>query len=108
MRHEVLITQGAERDLEEIYDHIAESDSPEKAEYVLGRLREVCERLATFPDRGPHPKELQALGIREYRQTYFKPYRLIYRIVGKMVLIYLIVDGRRDMQALLSRRLLGP
>jgi len=107
MRYEVLITQGAERDLEEIYDHIAEFDSPEKAEYVLSRLLEVAERLATFPDRGPHPKELQALGIREYRQTYFKPYRLIYRVLGKQVFIYLIADGRREMQSLLAGRLLG-
>jgi toxin ParE1/3/4 len=107
MRYEVLITQGAERDLEEIYDHIAEFDSPEKADYVLSRLLEVAERLATFPDRGPHPKELQALGIREYRQTYFKPYRLIYRVIGKQVFIYLIADGRRDMQSLLVGRLLG-
>lgn len=107
MRYEVLITQGAERDLEEIYDHIAEFDSPEKAEYVLIRLLEVAERLATFPDRGPHPKELQALGIREYRQTYFKPYRLIYRVIGKRVFIYLIADGRREMQSLLAGRLLG-
>jgi toxin ParE1/3/4 len=107
MRYEVLITQGAERDLEEIYDHIAEFDSPEKAEYVLSRLLEVAERLATFPDRGPHPKELQALGIREYRQTYFKPYRLIYRVTGKQVFIYLIADGRREIQSLLAGRLLG-
>jgi len=107
MRYEVLITQGAERDLEEIYDHIAEFDSPEKAEYVLSRMLEVAERLATFPDRGPHPKELQALGIREYRQTYFKPYRLIYRVLGKQVIIYLIADGRREMQSLLAGRLLG-
>ena len=107
MRYEVLVTEGAERDLEEIYDHIAEFDSPEKAEYVLSRLLEVAERLATFPDRGPHPKELQALGIREYRQTFFKPYRLIYRVIGKQVFIYLIADGRRDMQSLLARRLLG-
>ena len=107
MRYDVLITQGAERDLEEICDHIAEFDSPEKADYVLSRLLEVAERLAAFPDRGPHPKELQELGIREYRQTFFKPYRLIYRVIGKRVLIYLIADGRRDMQSLLSRRLLG-
>jgi len=107
MRYEVLITQGAERDLEEICDHIAEFDSAEKADYVLQRLLEVAERLAAFPERGPHPKELQALGIREYRQAYFKPYRLIYRVIGKRVLIYLIADGRRDMQTLLARRLLG-
>jgi toxin ParE1/3/4 len=107
MRYEVLITHGAERDLEEIHDHIAEFDSPEKAEYVLSRLLEVAQRLATFPERGPHPKELQALGIREYRQTYFKPYRLIYRVIGKQVFIYLIADGRREMQSLLAGRLLG-
>ena len=107
MRYEVLITQGAERDLEEIYDNIAEFDSQEKAEYVLSRLLEVAERLATFPDRGPHPKELQALGIREYRQTYFKPYRLIYRVLGKQVFIYLIADCRREMRSLLAGRLLG-
>jgi toxin ParE1/3/4 len=107
MDYEVLITEGAEHDLEEIYDHIAEFDSPEKADYVLSRLLEVAKRLATFPDRGPHPKELQALGIREYRQTFIKPYRLIYRVIGKHVFVYLIADGRRDMQSLLARRLLG-
>jgi toxin ParE1/3/4 len=47
------------------------------------------------------------LGIREYRQIYFKPYRVIYRVMDKQVVIYLIADGRRDMQSLLTRRLLG-
>jgi toxin ParE1/3/4 len=50
---------------------------------------------------------LLALGIKEYRQTSFKPYRVIYRVLDRQVLIYLIVDGRRDMQSLLSRRLLA-
>ncbi|MDP1634250.1 MAG: type II toxin-antitoxin system RelE/ParE family toxin [Gallionellaceae bacterium] len=71
------------------------------------RLPEVAETLAAFPERGVYPKELLALGIREYRQAHFKPYRLIYRVIGKQVIIYMIADGRRDMQALLSRRMLG-
>jgi toxin ParE1/3/4 len=50
---------------------------------------------------------LVALGIKEYRQTAFKPYRVIYRVEGIRVMIYLIADGRRDMQAVLARRLLG-
>jgi toxin ParE1/3/4 len=49
---------------------------------------------------------LLALGIREYRQTFFKPYRMICRIAGKRVYVYLIADGRRDMQTLLGRRML--
>jgi toxin ParE1/3/4 len=32
---------------------------------------------------------------------------VIYRVIGKQVVIYLIVDGRRDMQSVLARRLLG-
>ena len=61
--------------------------------------------LSTFPERGSHPKELLALGVRDYRQIFFKPYRLIYRIVERRVYVFLIVDGRRDMQSLLARRL---
>jgi toxin ParE1/3/4 len=105
--YEVLLTAGAERDLDDIYDHIAESDAPAKADYVLSRLLEAADRLAAFPERGSRPKELRALGIRECRQTFFKPYRLIYRVIRKQVFVYVIADGRRDMQSLLERRLLG-
>lgn len=107
MSHKVLLTRSAERDLEEIYDYIAENDTQENAGYVLDKLMEVVETLAAFPERGSCPKELLSLGIREYRQAHFKPYRIIYRVIGKQVYIYLIADGRRDMQTLLLRRMLG-
>lgn len=107
MRYQVLLTAGAERDLEKIYDYIAESDSQTSADYVLDQLTNVTQSLMTSPERGTHPGELHALGIREYRQVFFKPYRVIYRVIEKQVFIYLIVDGRRDMQSLLARRLLG-
>jgi toxin ParE1/3/4 len=107
MPFEVLLTADANGDLEELFDYISEHDSPSKADYVLDRIQKVVETLATFPKRGSYPGELLALGIREYRQTFFKPYRLIYRVIGRRVYIYLIADGRRDMQALLERRLLG-
>jgi len=49
---------------------------------------------------------LLALGIREYRETAFKPYRIVYRVTGKRLYVYLIADGRRDLQSLLARRFL--
>ena len=49
---------------------------------------------------------LIALGIREYRQVFFKPYRIIYRALEKRVVVMLIADGRRDMVAVLAERLL--
>lgn len=104
---EVLITEGAEQDLEALFDYIAEHDRRANAEYVLDELMTVIESLRSHPERGAYPRELQALGMREYRQLHFKPYRVIYRIVGQQVYIYLIADGRRDMVSLLNRRLLG-
>ena len=107
MTYKVLLTAGAESDLDDLHNYIAKHDSPSSADYVLDSLIEVAESLAIFPERGSYPQELLALGIREYRQSFFKPYRVIYRVTGKQVIIYVIADGRRDMQALLSRRLLG-
>jgi toxin ParE1/3/4 len=106
-RFEVLLTKGAEQDLEAIHDTIAGFDCVNNAEYVLDQLMEVVESLSKFPERGNYPKELVALGIKEYRQTAFKPYRVIYRVMGSQVIIYLIADGRRNMQSVLARRLLG-
>ena len=106
-KFEVLLTQGAEQDLEAIHDYISEFDCVVNANSVLGELMDTVESLSRFPERGSYPKELVGLGIKEYRQTFFKPYRVIYRVTGSQVIIYLIADGRRDMQSVLARRLLG-
>ena len=102
----VFLTQDAESDLEELYDYIALHDAPQKADYVLDRIEKAFTRLSEFPERGAYPKELLALGIREYREIFFKPYRIICRVMDKKVYVLLIADGRRDMQTLLQRRLL--
>jgi toxin ParE1/3/4 len=106
-KYRVLLTKGAEQDLEAIYDYIAEFDDPANADHVLDRLMATAEQLAVMPERGSYPRELLDLGIKDYRQAFFKPYRLIYRVTGRDVVVFLIADGRRDMQSLLTRRLLG-
>jgi toxin ParE1/3/4 len=105
-RHQVLLTRGAEHDLAAIHRHLADSSGVAAAERLLDRLLEVSKGLSQSPDRGSYPQELLHLGIKEYRQVLFKPWRLIYRVTGQQVVIYLIVDGRRDLQSLLARRLL--
>lgn len=103
----VELTEGAERDLEALHDYLAAHRSAEEADALLDGLLTKIELLETFPERGNHPKELAALGIREFRETILPPYRIIYRIVGEAVVIMIIADGRRDMAALLEQRLLG-
>ena len=106
MHFSVLLTNDAARDLEDIYDYIELHDSRSKADHVLERIEKAFNSLSENPERGTYPRELIALGLREFRQVFFKPYRIIYRVMENKVYVLLIADGRRDMQKLLQRRLL--
>ncbi len=108
MAYQVYLTDDAAYDLEDLYDYIESHDAPEKADYVLGKIEEIFSSLADNPERGAYPGELSAIGLREYREIDFKPYRIIYRVMAKQVYVMVIADGRRDMQTLLQRRLLQP
>ena len=60
-RFEVLLSRGAEQDLESIYDYIAEFDGALNADHVLDELTAVVDALSRFPERGGDPKELVVL-----------------------------------------------
>jgi toxin ParE1/3/4 len=106
VRFEVVISDDADRDIEGIYRYIAAYDSVGSAGDVVGALEKTCSSLAMSPGRGNYPKELIKFGIQEYRELHFKPYRIVYRIVGRKVIVHGVFDGRRDMQTLLRQRLL--
>lgn len=105
--YEVAILDSARRDLGLIVDYLAAHDSPEAAERLITAFADKVASLKRFPLRGGRPAELERVGVADVRQLTIKPYRLIYRVVERRVFIMLIADGRRDMQALLERRLLG-
>jgi toxin ParE1/3/4 len=60
----VLLTEGAEHDLESIYDHIAVFDSAANAGYGLDRLLKATNNFANIPEHGSYPRDLQALAAR--------------------------------------------
>lgn len=101
----VRFTIGARNDLRGIHAYIAQNDSHESADYVTRSIVREALSSQEFPKRGGYPPELLAKGIRSYRQIFFKPYRILYRIRANSVYIGLIADGRRDMASLLARRM---
>lgn len=105
-RHRVRLSEDAEHDLIDIYSYIAIHDSVEHADHVLEELEALCSSLAELPLRGHVPSELDRIGVRSYLEVHFKPYRVIYEVVGRNVFVHCVLDGRRDMQSLLTRRLL--
>ncbi len=102
----VQLTDDAACDLEEIHDYICRHDALGSADHVLNQIEIAFSSLAEFPERGSHVKELLQIGILGYREIFFKPYRIIYRVTADVVYVLLIFDGRRDMRTLLQQRLL--
>ena len=106
-RYAVELTEHALFDLDDIAAYIASHDGPERAEYVARGIEKVYSSLTLFPNRGAYPRELLEMGSRDFREVHFKPYRIIYRVYERKVVVFLIADGRRDMQALVTSRVLG-
>jgi toxin ParE1/3/4 len=104
--YQVLLVVEAEEDILDIYKYILRADGRGRADHVLQKLQEICQRLAQMPYRGHNPPELERIGVYGYREIHFKPYRIIYQIAGRKVFVHCVLDGRRAMQEILERRLL--
>jgi toxin ParE1/3/4 len=103
-RYNVLFDNSAEDDLYDIYTYVAINDSVEHADTLFTALRKTCYKLKTTPLRGHIPSELSAVGVVEFREICFKPYRIFYSIEKKNVFVHCILDGRRDIQTILQER----
>jgi toxin ParE1/3/4 len=105
-KYDVVIDVDAENDIFDIYTYIATNDSVEKADRIYAALRKTCNKLKTFPFRGHIPTELFDIGVIEFRELHYKPYRIFYSIESSIVSIHCVIDGRRDIQTILQERLL--
>jgi toxin ParE1/3/4 len=108
VKYTVYGTREAKADLVELFRYVAANDSEDKAFRLLDNIEKVVASLGNFPLRGCCPPELERIGVFDYRQVFFKPYRIIYEVIGRDVYIHCILDGRRHLPDLLQERLLRP
>lgn len=106
MKFRITLTNTATSDLREIFRYVELNDSAERADQLVNGIEQSINSLAVLPERGNFPRELECFGIHEFRELHFKPYRIIYSIHAKDIVIHCVLDGRRDMQTLLQQRLL--
>jgi toxin ParE1/3/4 len=106
MRYQVFITHEAEEDLFEIFKYIAMNDAVSKAESLTKKLKKTCESLDELPHHGHVPPELERIGVYDYLEIHYKPYKIIYQVIDTDVYVHCVLDGRRDLQEVLQQRLL--
>jgi len=106
MKYKVHVISDAEEDVIDIFTYVALHDSADSAKYLLEQIENTCLSLKEYPNRGHIPPELERIGVYNYKEVHFKPYRIIYEIDEREVYIHCVLDGRRSLQELLERRLL--
>lgn len=96
----------AKQDLLKIYRYIRNAGNRENAKRFSDRLKEACLSLPENPDRGHLPAEQEGLNVLLCRQILVKDYRIIYQILGNVVIISGIVEGHRSIREVMRQRLL--
>jgi len=100
MKYNVYIIADAEEDIFGIYKYVTTNDSIQKADSLFQDIEEKINGLTELANRGHIPLELERIGIYEYREIHFKPYRIIYQILESGVYVHCVLDGRRDLDDL--------
>lgn len=103
---EVVFLRSAEADLQELKRYIVGQFGQQAWQTSLKQVRKVVARIASHPGAGLVPGELASLELQQYRQVLCGMNRIIYEIRGGAVYIHIVCDTRKDLKALLTRRLL--
>jgi toxin ParE1/3/4 len=106
MYKSVIFLEPAIKDIESIYDYLEETAGSAIALNKIKDLEIACDSLTQKSERGRIPRELERIGISDYRQIISDPYRIIYQVVNDNVYIFGIIHGKRNVQDVLKRRLL--
>jgi toxin ParE1/3/4 len=102
----VYLVQGAKQGLLHLHGYVARDDSPQKADKLIDDLQKMCLKLKTLPERRRILPELERIGIREFREVIFKPYRIVYNVLKSRVFVCCVLDSGRELQDVLEERLL--
>ncbi len=105
-QYKVLVPSSVVIDIQEIVDYIAE-DNASIAMDVLDKLEKRINSLKQFPERGRVVPELLNQNISDYKELIVNPWRIIYKIVGINVYLLTVIDGRRNVQDVLLRKLMN-
>ena len=98
-------TAPAREDVNEIIDYIS-NNNLSYAMKLLDNIEEDVKKLDMFPERYRIVPELEKYGYLMYREIIIEYWRIIYKIENKYVYIMLIIDGRRNLEDLLLKKLI--
>ena len=104
-KYEVMWSENAEKDLEKIVKYIA-AESPQTARRALKNIKKHVADLYFYPEKCQIVPELYKQGITQYREVIVAPWRVLYRVSDKQIVILALFDSRQNIEDVLLSRLI--
>ena len=104
-KYKVIWGDVAENDLICIIEYIADENIG-AARKILKKIKDKASSLFHFPEKGRVVPELLEQGIAKYHELIVAPWRIIYKIEKKQVMVFSVLDARRNVEDILLRRLI--
>ncbi|WP_246025040.1 type II toxin-antitoxin system RelE/ParE family toxin [Paraburkholderia dinghuensis] len=89
--------------LDELRSYVVHSFGWEAWRQTSTQIQDTIAHIRQFPESGHVPVELEGFGDDRYRQALSGKNRIIYQLRNETIFIHLVIDARRDLQALLQR-----
>ena len=106
MKYAVFILKSAEQDLHDLKQYLVKNFGMADWQNSYGNLKAAINNLESFPFSGSIPDELQHINLAQYRQVIAGKNRIIYEVRQTTLYVHIVVDTRRDMKTVLTRRML--
>ena len=104
--YSVVWVDSAKKELFEIIEYIA-SENQTNAKNIYKSITKKANSLDSLPYKGRIVPELQKYNITLYREIIESPWRIIYRIHERNVVIMTILDGRRDVEDIIFEKIIS-
>ncbi|SAK86559.1 Plasmid stabilization system protein [Caballeronia pedi] len=89
--------------IDELRSYIVRSFGWDTWRQTSAHLQETIAQIRQFPESGHVPAELEGFVDDTFRQVLSGKIRIIYQVRDDVLYVHLIMDARRDLQALLQR-----
>lgn len=96
MSRRVEFSQTADRHLADIYEYVADRDSPADAERFVSAILDACHQLADFPLRGRARDDLRA-GLRTL--GFRRSVQILFSVTDEVVEVAAIYYGGQDFES---------
>jgi len=106
MKKKIVWSQDASDDLIDIVTYIKEKSGKNIANEIYQRIISHVEKIDDFPETGRVVPELLSIGVIDIREIIETPWRIMYRITSNKIQIISVIDGRRNVEEILYKKVI--